>query len=83
MARVTIEDCLARVDNRFALVHLAKLRSKQLMKGSRPFLKCDNREIVTALREIAEGIVFAGSSEKGDQENPLASSNELMEVSNG
>lgn len=57
MARVTVEDCLDHVDNRFTLVHLATQRAKQLYKGSRPIVACKNRQAVTALREIAEGAV--------------------------
>lgn len=57
MARVTIEDCLERVENRFALVHAAAKRTKQLYKGSHPLIPCKNREVVTALREIADGKV--------------------------
>jgi DNA-directed RNA polymerase subunit omega len=53
MARITVEDCLERVDNRFQLVLLAAKRAKQLLKGSRPLLDTDNKEVVTALREIA------------------------------
>ncbi|NIA08403.1 MAG: DNA-directed RNA polymerase subunit omega [Nitrospiraceae bacterium] len=57
MARVTIEDCLENVPSRFALVHLVIERVKQLRKGARPLVKCKNREIVQALREIAAGKV--------------------------
>ncbi len=57
MARVTVEDCLAHVDNRFALVILAARRMQQLSKGARPLVRCDNKAAVTALREIAEGKV--------------------------
>ncbi len=57
MARVTIEDCLNKVPNRFSLVLLMTSRAKQLLKGARPLVKSDNREIVLALREIAEGKV--------------------------
>jgi DNA-directed RNA polymerase subunit omega len=53
MARVTVEDCLDNVDNRFALVHVAAHRTKQLYRGSSPLVACKNREVVTALREIA------------------------------
>jgi len=53
MARITVEDCLQRVDNRFELVMLASKRARQLFKGAKPLLETDNREIVTALREIA------------------------------
>ena len=57
MARVTVEDCLEKVDNRFALVHVASKRAKELYKGAYPLAKCKNREIVTALREIAVGAI--------------------------
>lgn len=54
MARVTVEDCLEEVKNRFSLVHLSARRAKELMRGARPVYRCKNREIVTALREIAD-----------------------------
>ncbi|MFH0800566.1 MAG: DNA-directed RNA polymerase subunit omega [Pseudomonadota bacterium] len=57
MARVTVEDCLDYVDNRFSLVHLAAQRTKQLYKGSKPIVNCKNRESVISLREIADGKV--------------------------
>jgi DNA-directed RNA polymerase subunit omega len=57
MARVTVEDCLERVGNRFALVILAAERARQLSKGARPLVRCDNKPAVTALREIADGRV--------------------------
>ncbi len=57
MARVTVEDCLNNVDNRFALVHIAAQRTKQLFKGSTPLINCKNREVVCSLREIADGKV--------------------------
>jgi len=58
MARITIEDCTARVPNRFHLVQMAAIRSKQLKRGARPLVhRDDNKEVVTALREIAEGLV--------------------------
>ena len=57
MARVTVEDCLDKVDNRFLLVHVASQRARELYKGSYPLVQCKNREIVTALREIASGQV--------------------------
>lgn len=53
MARITIEDCLEKVPNKFVLVHLGAQRVKQLLDGSEPLVECDNREVVTALREIA------------------------------
>ncbi len=57
MARVTVEDCLKKVGSRFELVHLAVERVKQLRKGAQPLIKCKNKEIVVALREIAAGKV--------------------------
>ena len=57
MARVTVEDCLEQVGNRFALVILAAERARNLSKRARPLVKCDNKWAVTALREIAGGRV--------------------------
>ncbi|HEY3308549.1 MAG TPA: DNA-directed RNA polymerase subunit omega [Desulfuromonadaceae bacterium] len=54
MARVTVEDCLDKVENRFLLVMLASKRVKQLYKGVKPMIDPkNNRLVVTALREIA------------------------------
>lgn len=58
MARVTVEDCLDKVDNRFALVLLVSKRAKQLLKGSNPTVSAkNNKYIVNALREVAAGNV--------------------------
>jgi DNA-directed RNA polymerase subunit omega len=57
VARVTVEDCLEKVGNRFALVILAAERARQLSKGAKPLVKCSNKPAVTALREIAQGKV--------------------------
>ncbi len=57
MARITVEDCLDKVSSRFELVMLASVRAKQLLKGAKPLIQSDNRDIVTALREIAAGKV--------------------------
>ncbi|MDP6558823.1 MAG: DNA-directed RNA polymerase subunit omega [Candidatus Binatia bacterium] len=57
MARITLEDCLDRVPNRFALVMLVTQRAKQLLKGAKPLVESDNREIVLSLREVASGKV--------------------------
>ena len=57
MARVTVEDCLAHLQNRFALVILASRRTKQLMKGGPTMVKSNNKAPVTALREVAAGLV--------------------------
>lgn len=63
MARVTVEDCVEKIPNRFDLVVLASQRAKQLLGGAKPLLETDNREIVTALREIAAGKVRRGRSD--------------------
>jgi len=57
MARVTVEDCLEIVPNRFALAMAAAHRAKQLLRGAPPLVQTKNKLIVTALREIAEGKV--------------------------
>ena len=58
MARVTIEDCLKQVNNRFTLVHLGAKRVIQLRKGATPLVDAPkNKEVVLALREIAAGEV--------------------------
>jgi DNA-directed RNA polymerase subunit omega len=54
LARVTVEDCLEQVTNRFALTILAAERARQLSKGAKPLTPCDNKPAVTALREIAD-----------------------------
>ena len=59
MARITIEDCLEHVENRFALVNMVIKRVKQLKEGAEPLVNApDNKEIVIALREIAAGKVL-------------------------
>lgn len=57
MARVTVEDCLSNVDNRYELVHLATKRVKQLRAGRESLVRNKNKDIVSALREIAAGKV--------------------------
>ena len=62
MARVTVEDCLEREENRFALVVLAASRTRQIMKGHEPLVKTKNKPAVTSLREIAAGKVHFNRS---------------------
>lgn len=76
MARITVEDCLKKVDSRFELVILAARRAKMIMKGAKPLVEADNRPIVTALREVAAGEVkfvhpeeTEGGSELSDHES--------------
>ena len=62
MARITIEDCLKQVNNRFSLIHMASKRVRQLRKGAEPTVVTKNRDIVTALREIAAGHITKAES---------------------
>ena len=58
MARITIEDCLKRINNRFVLVHMAAQRVRQIREGSEYLvISPKNEDIVVALREIAAGKV--------------------------
>jgi DNA-directed RNA polymerase subunit omega len=57
MARITVEDCIEKIPNRFELVRAAVLRTRQLKRGARQIVDSPNREVVTALREIADGHV--------------------------
>jgi DNA-directed RNA polymerase subunit omega len=58
MARITVEDCLPFVKNRFELVLLASKRARQISMGSRPLVPDENdKPAVIALREIAAGLV--------------------------
>lgn len=58
MARITVEDCIQRVPNRFHLVQMAAIRAKQLKRGSGALIQQgENKEVVTALREIAAGYI--------------------------
>jgi|APIni6443716594_1056825.scaffolds.fasta_scaffold914060_1 DNA-directed RNA polymerase subunit omega len=69
MARITVEDCLDRVNNRFALIHMASKRVRQLRKGSEPTVSAKNRDVVIALREIAAGnveMIQGGGADKPD-----------------
>jgi DNA-directed RNA polymerase subunit omega len=57
MARITVEDCLKKVRNRFELTLAAAYRARQLMQGHAPQIESKNKAAVTALREIAQGHV--------------------------
>lgn len=64
MARITVEDSLKNAKNRFALVILTAKRAKQLLQGSQTLTDSkNNREVVTALREIAKGKVAYANPE--------------------
>jgi DNA-directed RNA polymerase subunit omega len=58
LARITVEDCTEKVPNRFHLVQMASIRTKQLKKGARALVASEgNKEVVVALREIAAGFI--------------------------
>lgn len=58
MARITVEDCLKNIDNRFELVLTATKRARQLSHGAEPLVEEENdKPTVIALREIAEGLI--------------------------
>jgi len=72
MARITVEDCLKKVESRFELVILAARRARMLMKGAKPLVESTNRPIVSALREVAAGKVrFIHPEEKGKQSESI------------
>ncbi|MGL4666405.1 MAG: DNA-directed RNA polymerase subunit omega [Saezia sp.] len=57
MARITVEDCLERIPNRFQLVLTATYRARMLSQGHAPRMESKNKPEVTALREVAAGLV--------------------------
>jgi DNA-directed RNA polymerase subunit omega len=67
MARISVEDCLKRVPNRFHLVAVAVKRAKMLLRGARPLVESGNKEIVTALREIAAAEIRLVQAESGPE----------------
>jgi DNA-directed RNA polymerase subunit omega len=71
MARITVEDCLENVPNRFSLVLLAAERTKQILKGEAVLIEDyrDNKEVVTALREIAAAKVLPDLSDFDENAN--------------
>jgi len=69
LARVTIEDCLKNVDNRFTLVHLAAKRVRQVREGADLLVKASkNEDVVSVLREIAAGRIVAEKNVEQDDE---------------
>tara|TARA_B100000530_G_C15759408_1_gene408954 strand:- start:181 stop:573 length:393 start_codon:yes stop_codon:yes gene_type:complete len=70
MARITVEDCLENIPNRFSLILVAAERTKQLLKGENCLIEDErtNKEVVTALREIAANVVQADMSDFDENE---------------
>ena len=70
MARITVEDCLNKIDNRFKLIMVASKRARQIASGSEPLVDWENdKPTVVALREIADELI----TEEFLQEPPLTS----------
>ncbi len=70
MARITIEDCTENVPNRFHLVQMAAIRTKQLKKGARPLVQSEeNKSVVISLREIAAGYIKPDYPDMGTPES--------------
>ena len=68
MARITVEDCLKRVPNRFLLVHMAARRVRQIREGSEYLVSSPkNEDIVVALREVAAGKITLKRMEKEER----------------
>jgi DNA-directed RNA polymerase subunit omega len=80
MARITVEDCLRKVPSRFKLIHLVIERVKQLREGAQPLIECDNKEIVTALREIAAGLVTPENIKELNKKEKVTSPYEISEI---
>ena len=75
MARVTVEDCLEKIDNRFKLIMVASKRARQIASGTEPLVERENdKPTVVALREIAEELI----TEESLKETLLSSSEELL-----
>jgi len=65
MARITVENCLEHVENRFDLVLLAARRARQIAQGADPLIPAENdKPTVLALREIAENLITASSMDE-------------------
>lgn len=78
MARVTVEDCLDKVDNRFKLIILASKRARQIAGGAEPLVEWENdKATVVALREIADSLI----TEDYLKEVPMSSAEEIFEES--
>ena len=95
MARVTVEDCLGKVENRFQLVLVATKRARQLANGVQPLVEWENdKPTIVALREIADGLIDASildeplypvmeeeeTEEEGASEETVATDEEKVEA---
>lgn len=80
MARITVEDCLKHIDNRFALVHLSSSRVRQLKKGARRLVYSKNKDVVESLREIAAGYILSIQKDGGIEEDESSLKIDVPEI---
>jgi DNA-directed RNA polymerase subunit omega len=72
MARITVEDCLEHVDNRFDLVLLAARRARQIAQGADPLVPAENdKPTVIALREIAENLISINTMDEMEAQREI------------
>ena len=84
MARITVEDCLDKVDNMFQLVLIAAKRSRQLSNGAPARVEWENdKPTVVALREVAEGVTDASILDEVDTPPGLGEDERLMDIPEG
>lgn len=85
MARITVEDCLDHVDNRFELVMVSSKRARQLALGSKePLLPWENdKPTVMALREIEEGLITASILDEKEESSDLMMESMGEEIDEG
>jgi len=78
MARITVEDCVERIINRFELVLIATKRARQVARGAAPLVEEENdKATVIALREIADGLIDASIM---DEEPEVVGEEEVLEA---
>ena len=81
MARVTVEDCLDNVDNRFDLVLVSTRRARQLVNGKEPLVEWEgDKPTVVALREIAEGLISTKIMDDIETRARIAAAEAAMEA---
>ena len=82
MARITVEDCLEHVENRFDLVLLAARRARQIAQGAEPLVPSENdKPTVIALREIADNLINAEAMDEMEAQaeiEKIASDDDLI-----
>lgn len=82
MARITVEDCLDHVDNRFELVMVGSKRARQIaVEGRPPLVETENdKPTVVALREIEQGLVTADILTEVPQDYEILEAEDIMDV---